>query len=109
MGPALELEGEIVHVVEGDALQVVDKLGVRGLYEARTRALCPLPARGRQQAVESVGEHVDGISDEMNVGLLHLYCFKFKFRLVFSSQNTHKQELFYLLEFLRSCFGGKGA
>ena len=72
MGPALELEGEIVHVVEGDALQVVDKLGVRGLYEARTRALCPLPARGRQQAVESVGEHVDGISDEMNVGLLHL-------------------------------------
>ena len=36
--PTLKLEGEVVHVIEGDALEVVDELGVGGLYELRTRA-----------------------------------------------------------------------
>ena len=72
MGPALKLEREVVHVIEGDALEVVDELGVGGLYELWTRATCLLTTRGHQQTVERVGEHVDGVSDKVDVRLLHL-------------------------------------
>ena len=38
VSPTLKLEGEVVHVIEGDTLEVVDELGVGGLNELWTRA-----------------------------------------------------------------------
>ena len=38
VSPTLKLEREVVHVIEGDALEVVDELSVGGLNELWTRA-----------------------------------------------------------------------
>ena len=73
MSAALKLEREVVHVAEVDALKVIDQISLGRLNELWTRATCHLATRGHQQTVEGVSEHVDGVSDKVDVGLLHLF------------------------------------
>ena len=81
----LELEGEVVHIVEGHVLEIVDQVVVRHVSEllaqrhvaARVHLSISiqysvLSIGYHPEVVNGVGEHIHRVPDEVDIGLLGL-------------------------------------